>query len=132
MDSGRNPCRSTSPLRLTLRRDGVDVHDDAFAQFTPLQYVQGDWAGIDTFRPDGDGKVAEHWDVLQIVPATVEGQIIMGPLPVRVTQWVAVRGFEVSRCGAGLSTGKSAGCPEASYLPTRPTPVIPVPARDFC
>lgn len=29
-----------------------------------------DWAGIDIFRVDGDGKVVEHWDVLQTVPTT--------------------------------------------------------------
>jgi predicted SnoaL-like aldol condensation-catalyzing enzyme len=36
-----------------------------------------DWAGIDIFRFDEDGKIVEHWDVLQVVPAESKHQNTM-------------------------------------------------------
>ena len=36
-----------------------------------------DYAGIDIFRFDDEGKVVEHWDVLQVVPETSKNENTM-------------------------------------------------------
>ena len=58
--AGRIPCE--------VKRIAIDG-DLAFVHVRYLDWGGQETAGVDIFRFDVDGKVVEHWDVLQPVPA---------------------------------------------------------------
>jgi predicted SnoaL-like aldol condensation-catalyzing enzyme len=59
--AGRIPCE--------VKRIAIDG-DLAFVHVRYLDWGGQETAGVDIFRFDADGKIVEHWDVLQPVPAT--------------------------------------------------------------
>jgi predicted SnoaL-like aldol condensation-catalyzing enzyme len=82
-----------------LAGDGLQAVKDFFAQFGPVDVdvhrviADGDFvavhsnyktlnsAGVDIFRFNDDGKIIEHWDVLQQVPtATASGNDMFSQL----------------------------------------------------
>ncbi len=59
------PGKSVRFVRVFAEGDYVTLHSEH--HFPGL--LGGSWAAIDIFRLDAQGKVVEHWDVLQKVPS---------------------------------------------------------------
>ncbi|HTB94455.1 MAG TPA: hypothetical protein VK728_16600 [Candidatus Sulfotelmatobacter sp.] len=62
--------RSSDGLSISLDIAERRVIRPAFIQVRYLNWAGKETAGVDIFRFDGEGKIVEHWDVLQPVPAS--------------------------------------------------------------
>ena len=58
------PGKSVEFVRVFAENNNVILHTH---QIWP-NCEDKEWAGMDIFRMDDNGKVVEHWDVLQVVP----------------------------------------------------------------
>ena len=63
-------------LRCEVKRIAIDG-DLAFVHVRYLSLFGHETAGVDIFRFDAKGKILEHWDVLQPVPATAQNKNTM-------------------------------------------------------
>ena len=63
-------------LRCEVKRIAID-DDLAFVHVRYLSLFGQETAGVDIFRFDANGKILEHWDVLQPVPATAQNENTM-------------------------------------------------------
>jgi predicted SnoaL-like aldol condensation-catalyzing enzyme len=61
--------KQAGPIPCEVKRIAIDG-DLAFVHVRYLNWGGRETAGVDIFRFDTDGKIVEHWDVLQAVPAS--------------------------------------------------------------
>ncbi len=68
IDYIENVGREWPGMRVTIQRV---IAEGSFIVLHSSQVWPGtdDWAAIDIFRVDDDGKIVEHWDVVQAVPS---------------------------------------------------------------
>src|SRR5437867_1114921 len=59
-----------------IKRMAIDG-DLAFVHVRIPNWAGKEYAGVDIFRFDADGKILEHWDVLQPVPAAASNDNTM-------------------------------------------------------